>query len=218
MELPVNNKTTIVFDLDDTLYNEIDYLKSAYIEIAKKIDYINWQQIYCKMFSMYRKELNVFESLATEYQISIATLITDYRTHQPNIKPFEGALKLFERIKDKSGKIALITDGRSITQKSKIKALEIEKYLDYVIISEEIGTEKPNLKNFKPIKAILQTNDNWYIADNIKKDFIAPNKLGWKTIGLIDNGKNIHYNSYKYMTNKHLPQKWVLSLKEIKVI
>ena len=32
----------------------------------------------------------------------------------------------------------------------------------------------------------------YYIGDNVVKDFIAPNQLGWTTICLLDNGQNIH--------------------------
>ncbi len=31
-----------------------------------------------------------------------------------------------------------------------------------------------------------------YIADNPKKDFITPNKLGWTSICLLDKGQNVH--------------------------
>jgi putative hydrolase of the HAD superfamily len=39
-------------------------------------------------------------------------------------------------------KLGLITDGRSIQQRN-IKALNIEKYFEYILISEEFGTETP---------------------------------------------------------------------------
>lgn len=31
-----------------------------------------------------------------------------------------------------------------------------------------------------------------YVGDNVKKDFITPNALGWKTICIKDDGRNIH--------------------------
>ena len=35
----INNNTHIVFDLDDTLYKEIDFVKSAYIYINSYINF-----------------------------------------------------------------------------------------------------------------------------------------------------------------------------------
>jgi putative hydrolase of the HAD superfamily len=35
------------------------------------------------------------------------------------------------------------------------------------------------------------------VADNVSKDFIAPNIMGWQTICLIDNGKNIHKQQFE---------------------
>lgn len=36
----------------------------------------------------------------------------------------------------------------------------------------------------------------YYIGDNLRKDFVAPNKLGWQTICLLDNGENIHSQDF----------------------
>jgi putative hydrolase of the HAD superfamily len=56
------------------------------------------------------------------------------------------------------------------------------------------------------------------MADNLKKDFITPNFLGWKTVGLLDNGKNIHYQSHENMDIEHQPQEFIFSFSEINII
>ena len=37
-----------------------------------------------------------------------------------------------------------------------------------------------------------QEGDFYYIGDNVIRDFVAPNQLGWTTICLRDDGRNIH--------------------------
>lgn len=218
MDIQINTNTVIVFDLDDTLYNELDYLKSAYQYIALQLEPKEWKPLYTFMFSLYRNKENVFEVLSSKYNIEVQLLVDMYRNHTPEIKLFFGALELFNTIKAKKGKIGIITDGRSKTQTAKIKALGIFDLIDKIVISEDLGTEKPNPKNFKVIEASFPDCNYWYIADNLKKDFIAPKKMGWQTVGLIDNGKNIHFASHKYLNNLHEPQAYILSISELNII
>ena len=83
MDIKVDHNTVIVFDLDDTLYNELDYLKSAYKAIALFLDPSDWKLLYSKMFSLYRSKINVFEFVANAYNTEIQILIELYRDHLP---------------------------------------------------------------------------------------------------------------------------------------
>ncbi|WP_421824381.1 HAD family hydrolase [Flagellimonas oceanensis] len=218
MDIKVDKNTVVVFDLDDTLYNEIEYLKSAYKYIAKQLDANNWKRLYIQMFSDYRSGKNVFELVNIEYKTKTTDLLDIYRNHVPDISPFPGVTELFEKIKIKGGKIAIVTDGRSITQRNKIKSLGIDHHVDYTVISEEIGSTKPNKRNFTVVEDYFDLSNYCYIADNANKDFDAPNVLGWKSILVADNGLNIH-------TCENLPAKInqvhpgiILNLAELKVI
>lgn len=215
MTMKVDKNTVVVFDLDDTLYNEIDFLKSAYTEIAKQLNPDDWKLLYVNMFSLYRQKLDVFGFLSETYNISKKQLIERYRNHAPSIEPKQNVVSVFEKIKEKKGKIAIITDGRTDTQKQKLKALKLQKYLDLVVISEETGFEKPHTNNFKLVENTFKNCNYYYIADNFKKDFIVPNVLGWKTIGLIDNGLNIHNDTHKYLRKGNNPKKLIFSFQEL---
>lgn len=208
----------MVFDLDDTLYNELEYLRSAYIEIAMKSDPQNWKLLFARLFSLYRNGLDAFAHVSETYDISKDSLLKTYRSHIPVLYPFEGVLDVFQGIKNKKGKICIITDGRAATQRKKIKALGLLKYIDTIIISEETGFEKPDGHNYNMIEDTFQNADYWYIADNIRKDFIAPNRRGWNSIGIIDNGLNIHHEGHLHFNKETLPEHFILSIKELKVI
>lgn len=217
MTIKVNTDTVIVFDLDDTLYDELSYLISAYKEIARNINELNEKKIFSIMFSMYRNNENVFDYLTDNYRVEKQELINAYRNHFPKIKLKKGAREILETIKKKNGKIGLITDGRSITQRNKIKALKICKYFDFISISEEIKEEKPSSKAFELVQKEIKGKDYYYIGDNLKKDFIAPNFLKWNTIGVIDSGKNIHSNAYLHQIENKLPQFFVYNINEINI-
>ena len=172
MTLVVNNQTVVAFDLDDTLYNEIEFLKSAFEEIAYLLDDSNHLELYAKMFGLYRLGGDVFQFLTDQYGIEKSLLLNRYRNHRPKLTPFNSAERLLESIKQYGGKIAIITDGRKTTQWNKIKGLGLEYLVDKVIISDELGSEKPSLDNFKVIERYFKKLNYYYIGDNNNKDFI----------------------------------------------
>lgn len=215
MILSIDPTTTLVFDLDDTLYKEIDFLKSAYREIAQHLDVNDWRGTYALMFALYREKKNVFDCISKKFKVDIDSLLTIYRNHSPTISLEEETKLLFDHIKSKGANITLLTDGRSITQRNKVKALGLGAWMDKVFISEELGSEKPSEENFKTVENHFKTTTYCYIADNLKKDFITPNKRGWKTIGLVDNGLNIHVDSASYERSEYRPQWFIFHLQEL---
>jgi putative hydrolase of the HAD superfamily len=48
-----------------------------------------------------------------------------------------------------------------------------------------------------------------YVGDNPAKDFIAPNQLGWITIGLRGNSRNIHTQTSIHFNSTQLPRIWI---------
>jgi putative hydrolase of the HAD superfamily len=218
MDIKVDDKTVIVFDLDDTLYNEISYLQSAYREIAQHLVPEDWQGLYADMFSLYRHKQDVFAFLSDRYAVPKDQLLQRYRGHEPSLTLAPGAHTLLQSIKQQQGKLAIITDGRSRAQWAKIHALGIAPLLDKVVISEELGTEKPHENNYRAVEKEFGPGTYTYIADNPKKDFITPNALGWQTIGLLDNGLNIHFDNSLYTEKTHRPQCYINTLSEIRIL
>ncbi|PZU86779.1 MAG: HAD family hydrolase [Chryseobacterium sp.] len=185
------NKKYIVFDLDDTLYYEIDFLCSAFKSIAKNIAEDDFEDLYKTMLEIYNDKNDVFEFLSKAYNCDKQLLLKLYREHFPDIGLRNQVRETLELLKNNNVKMGLLTDGRSLTQRNKIKALKIESYFDKIIISEEFGSEKPNESNYAIF--VEEGFDYYYIADNPKKDFISPNILGWKTIMIEDDeNKKIH--------------------------
>ncbi|UII76143.1 HAD-IA family hydrolase [Flagellimonas sp. HMM57] len=219
MNIRIEKEDVIVFDLDDTLYNEIDFLKSAYLEIAAKLEPKESFFLYAQMFSLYRKSENVFDFLTKKYNITKGELVQKYRNHLPSIQLFSGADDVLLKIKENDGKLAIITDGRSLSQRNKIKQLGLEPLMDHIIISEEIGSEKPSELNYRKVEDFFKAKNYTYIGDNVNKDFVTPNKLGWNTVGLIDNGKNIHKSQDVLSRPAHfLPKHLFTSYTDINII
>ena len=158
----------IIFDLDDTLMYEIDYLKSAYNEIALLLDRDNVDILFEDMFSRYKKGENVFEYLVHKYpSYSKNQLLDIYRNHVPKIYLSVGTKEILLKIKGTGYKLGLITVGRSVSQRNKLKALNIEDLFDKIIVSEEFGSTKPDERNFKAF-LMDDIDEYFYVADNPK--------------------------------------------------
>ena len=215
----------VCFDLDDTLYKEIDFLKSAFKEIVEYGVKCSGRQdlraddLYDGMLGKYFSKEDAFDYLITSVgtHLDKATLLSLYRNHVPQITLSEGAIELLTEIKGKGYDIGIITDGRSVQQRNKIKALGLDKIISEgnIIISEEFGSEKPSSQNYSYfVDRYSNAAEYIYIGDNIKKDFIAPNTLGWKTVCLKDDGRNIHKQQFD-KSQEYMPQIVVSSLRDL---
>jgi putative hydrolase of the HAD superfamily len=209
------NKTLLVFDLDDTLYKEVDFLQSGYRFICDTFQLDD--AVYQGMIKGYFEKKNVFQELLDQYAlpISLKELIELYRLHEPNIS-LDPSTKstLDDLFQMEHVALALLTDGRSATQRNKIKALGIESYFKEMIISEEFGSEKPNPANYLYFSEKYPDFHYYYIADNIQKDFISPNQLAWETICLKDNGNNV-YPQEVNVPESYLPNHTISDLNEL---
>lgn len=207
-----------IFDLDDTLYKEIDFLYSAYREIAGWIELkFSLKGIYTFMLESYKKELDVFSFLIDTYNLPLAKVdfLSVYRTHRPDIRLDPETSKVLEGLKQ-DFPLGMITDGRSITQRNKFQALGLEQFIENenLVISEEFGSEKPSEKNFMFFQNKYADAEFVYVGDNLRKDFITPNKLGWKTICLLNDGRNIHRQDFS-CPEVFLPDVKIHALKEL---
>lgn len=204
----------VCFDLDDTLYKEIDFVESAYREIAeseKRPDLLpkmmGWQKNDDNVFLQFNKAIGK-ETIIPHY-------LTLYRSHYPTISLSAGVEDTLNELKHRGITLGLITDGRSVSQRNKIKALGLDRWFDNdnVIISEETNFEKTEETNFRYFIKKYHGAEFTYVGDNPKKDFIVPNRLGWKTVMLKDDGRNIHKQEAVPVEN--LPQITITGIDEL---
>ena len=212
----------VVFDLDDTLYNEIDFLKSAFYQISEIIEKnfnINKDIVYNDLLMFYSNNENAFKCIINKFnlKLSVEYLLNFYRNHKPKINFSNSNSLLLSEFKAKGIKLCVLTDGRSTQQRNKIEALGISSYFSEIIVSEEFGSEKPDIRNYLYFENIFAQSDFYYVGDNINKDFISPNRLNWTTICLLDNGCNIRKQNFN-VPQEYLPTHKVLDLIEVKKI
>lgn len=178
--------TGVIFDLDDTLYGEKQYVLSGYKEIARSL---NEPNAAVELWSFFEAGLPAIdEYLKKRGRLDLKEKCLEiYRNQFPDIRLYDGVTGLLDALKRENKKLGIITDGRVEGQKNKIAALGLEKAVDDIIITDELGGvqfRKPNDTAFRIMQSRwkLTFEQMIYIGDNISKDFIAPEKLGMKYI------------------------------------
>ena len=200
-----------VFDLDDTLYSERDFEKSGieFVYENLSIKHISLEKILDNRNNWIEQMIN-----GSNNQISLQIVLDMYRNHFPTIQLYNDAKVFLEKLLSQGIEMSLITDGRSITQRNKLSALGIESFFKNIVISEEVNSEKPSEYNFRMVMYNKIAENYIYIADNPKKDFITPNKLGWTSICLLDRGQNVHKQNFN-ISSEYLPLFSISSFEEI---
>lgn len=204
----------IVFDLDDTLSKEILFLQSAYREIAQRL---GLPQAYDTMLEAYHNGENAFKKVIGAYGLTctVDALLNIYRMHVPHIQLTTDARQTLETLQGRAT-LGIISDGRSLQQRHKIHALGLPAYFEdkNIIISEEFGHQKPDPAAYLHFMDAYPKEEYIYVGDNTKKDFLAPNRLGWDTVCLLDDGTNIHPQDFSLDT-PFLPKRCITHLSKL---
>lgn len=191
--------TGVVFDMDDTLVAESDYVRSGFRAVAA----------YCgECSTVYSDEvasflLNCFESgvrgntfnlLFEEFDVlaqdtSVEALVEVYRTHQPLLDFKSQVQEMISKLIESGVKLGVISDGPLASQSAKAAALRLDEYFSPVILTDTWGKEfwKPAHRAYEEIEkewGIAGGGGLVYIGDNPHKDFKAPNERGWISVRL----------------------------------
>lgn len=202
VENHISDVDAVIFDLDDTLYSEKEYVRSGYRKIA---EYLGFKQMEDEMWSVFESGGMAIDEVLKSYNLlSIKEeALQIYRCQKPDIHAYAGVINMIGRIRE-NRKVGIITDGRPEGQRAKMEALGLK--VDKAIITDELGGieyRKPNKTAYCLMKEYLcvEFERMVYVGDNICKDFIAPENLGMKTIwfknkdglysNLIENGENL---------------------------
>lgn len=173
----------VIFDLDDTLYSEKEYIKSGYKAVS---DYLGGEYE-DKLWAFFEAKKPAIDELMRDLgrEDEKAEVLKVYRSHKPDIHPYSGVAEMIAELKEKGIKVGIITDGRPEGQRNKLKSLGLD--IDDVIITDELGGvqfRKPCDIAFRIMATRWRLNpaDIVYVGDNPAKDFQAPQQLGMRCI------------------------------------
>lgn len=192
------NHKAYIFDLDDTLYCEHDYVKSGFYSVAsflaKTYSFLHVEELtrqFIEAWEHYGRG-KVFNHVCNKFgiQTDIKQLVDVYRNHEPSIHLYEDAVFCLKGLMEANIPIGIITDGNSSMQWNKLRALGLDKQISCIIVTDDLGGSefwKPHPLAFQRMSDCLKVNmeDCVYIGDNPNKDFITAKKLGLHTIRIV---------------------------------
>jgi len=184
---------TVVFDLDDTLYLEREFVLSGVAAVDRWLR----EERQVEGFAEEAGQLfdaglrgQIFDGALTALgqeasPPTIQRLVEIYRAHEPALTLAPDAAAALAWAAPRF-RLALITDGYAAVQVRKIRALALERHIPLRIVTDEIGRDfwKPHPEAFRRVMTQCPgpAAGYLYIGDNPRKDFLAPHALGWRTL------------------------------------
>ncbi|MGA8621184.1 MAG: HAD family hydrolase [Candidatus Sulfotelmatobacter sp.] len=211
-----NQLRCIVFDMDDTLYLERDYVRSGFLHVGalveKKFGVSGFYDEAWELF-LEGERGDIFDRALKRISLPapdlvIRELVDAYRNHAPAISLADDAVQCLDGVRPKYD-LALITDGSAVSQENKARALQLDRWIDLKIFTGRWGTNfyKPHPRAFLAVQEQTGASPNEciYVADNPNKDFRAPTELGWVTVRVRrDGGLHSQKVSHEYQPNHEL--------------
>jgi putative hydrolase of the HAD superfamily len=96
------------------------------------------------------------------------------------IRPFEGAIPTVRWLRDSGCRLALLTNGSSDAQRSKIARFGLAELFDAILIEGELGFGKPDPRVYLRALAELDVSPShtWMVGDNLEWDVAQPQRHG----------------------------------------
>ncbi len=192
----------VVFDLDDTLFPEEEYVYSGYRAVSKAVNETFSLQIYDDLIDLFQTgmhaqafDLALRRHMKSVQESYLLTLVQVYREHEPDIHLFREVVAVLDDLKDRYH-LALISDGHLAVQERKLQRLNLSHYFAPIVFSDQWGREfwKPHVRPFQECARQLNLTPAAmvYVGDNPAKDFVTARKLGMITVRVRRPG-TLHY-------------------------
>lgn len=193
------NVHTVVFDLDDTLYPEREYVYSGFAAVGahlqSELKVVGFEDAARKAFDRGMRG-RVFDEVLPAVGASatpqiIATLVDVYRQHTPTLHLYPDAADALQWLRSRC-RLGLITDGYACSQEQKVNALGLPSVIPHRILTDSLGRSawKPSPVAFRRMMQLCPgpAAGFVYVGDNPSKDFLPGRELGWRTIRVLRQG------------------------------
>lgn len=196
-----------IFDVDNTLYDQVDPFLKALREqcdidknIAKKIFYRS--RFYSdEVFNltvegkMSLKDMHIYrmKNALKDFGIIVSNekalhLQQKYSNYQYKIDLSSDMKKVFDFCQFKGYSMGIITNGPSDHQARKIAQLGVKRWIpeEHILVSGNLDVAKPDPKIFKLLerRMSIQSDKTFYIGDSFDSDIIGAKNAGWHSIWL----------------------------------
>ncbi|MBM7654453.1 HAD family hydrolase [Neobacillus cucumis] len=202
----------IFFDLDDTLYDQVQPFQEAYNRTFSSITDIPILDLFKKSREYSDKVFSLTESgemsLEKMHQYRMMSAFNDlgytitsdeadafqqaYKEHQYKVSLIPEMKNILEYVSSKGIPVYITTNGPSAHQRSKLESLNLVQWIpaNQVYISSEMGYAKPQKEYFEYVNQKTNTSHehSLIVGDSFENDIIGAHHAGWSSIWI--NTKN----------------------------
>jgi putative hydrolase of the HAD superfamily len=184
----------IIFDMDDTLYLERDFVLSGFAAVAAWAEAelgIPQTEGFPQLKTYFEAGVrgDTFNRWLADHGLKIkpwlGRMIEVYRSHQPHITPLPEAESTLQSLAPKY-RLGLITEGYRTVQQAKLEALGLGHYFEEILIGGEDERQdwKPSPRPFEIMleRLGIQSRTAVYVGDNPHKDFLGARRAGMGSI------------------------------------
>lgn len=189
----------ILFDIDNVLYNsghQVEMARRAAVEAMVRAGLgITIEEAFARLEDIVKKYGSNFGrhydllvgDQKDKSRIIAAGIVAYHNIKRTYLKPYDDALPTLSRLKTLGYKTGIVTDGLSVKQWEKLIRLGVEDMFDTVVISEDVGTEKPDPKIFRKACMDLGVNPDecLYVGDRLDTDILGANRSGMVSVRLL---------------------------------
>lgn len=204
-----------VFDIDDTVYDQIIPFKKAFDRNFARYAGLSLDDLYRhnRHFSDEVFEQTVRGEMTLEdmhaYRITEAFRVMgigisreealrfqqDYAAAQGELEPTPDMREALDYCRDQGLTFGVITNGPAEHQRKKVKQLGIYDWIKHenVVVSGELAFMKPDVRIFRHVEQLLgiEPEKTYYIGDSYANDIVGAHGAGWKSIWINRRGAQI---------------------------
>jgi len=186
----------LVFDMDDTLYEEATYVRSGFMAVARRLAPVlgkSAKLVGGEMMELFEQlgRGRVFDSLLESYGKFSRRLVQEcvscYRLHEPEIHLHRAGRSCLNRFRHMP--LYIVTDGNKTAQAAKARALGLKSKVKKVFITHRYGLRhsKPSPYCFQIIQKLerVPASQILYVGDNPAKDFVGIRPHGFRTLRVL---------------------------------
>lgn len=210
----------VCFDLDDTLLDGSGLgqtIEETCVEVARrypdvdakallKANGLTWPQVLAETHPDWmlgrltgkEQSLDVWRRSLTLCGITDEAIVafasaTQLELYRRCHRLYEDVAHTLESIQQLGIKLALVTNGATDTQRTKLQALELAGSFEVIAISGELGTAKPSAEIFEFVldSAGVSATNTWHVGDKLSTDIEGARTAGIWAVWLNREGRQI---------------------------
>lgn len=182
-----------IFDLDDTLYERVQFVQSGFAAVADELERrfglpAPWILATLRRARVRGHEGRELQALCADHGLPetlIPELVDVIRRHEPTLTLGSVASAVVAQMRADGWRVAILTNGLPATQRAKVEALGLEARVDAVLYAEEHAPGgKPSRAAFDAALAAVgvPASRAVFIGDDLVRDIQGARAAGLFTV------------------------------------